>query len=129
MLHRAILGSFERFLGILTENYAGRFPFWLAPLQLVVATITDQAASFAEEVAAACRTAGLKVETDVRNEKINYKIREHSSTKVPIILVVGSREAANKTVAMRRLGGKVQEIVALTQAIDTLTKEATMPGC
>ena len=129
MLHRAILGSFERFLGILTENYAGRFPLWLAPLQIVVATITDKAAGFAEEVAAACHAAGLKVETDVRNEKISYKIREHSATKVPMIFVVGAQEAANGTVAMRRLGGKAQEIVALTQAIDTLTREAAMPGC
>jgi threonyl-tRNA synthetase len=128
MLHRAILGSFERFIGILIENFAGRFPLWLAPVQVVVATITDEAASYAEEVADACRNANLRSETDVRNEKINYKIREHSVAKVPVILVVGAREAVNNTVAMRRLGGKEQEIVALTQAVDTLANEAAMPG-
>jgi len=128
MLHRAILGSFERFLGILIENFAGRFPLWLAPLQVVVATITDEAAPYAQEVADACRAAGLQVETDVRNEKINYKVREHSVGKVPVILVVGAREAAEGTVAMRRLGGKDQEIVALTEAVATLSEEAAMPG-
>ncbi|MEK9677544.1 MAG: threonine--tRNA ligase, partial [Rhodospirillaceae bacterium] len=128
MLHRAILGSFERFIGILIENFAGRFPFWLAPVQVVVATITDEANDYAAEVAAACRDAGIRVETDLRNEKINYKIREHSLGKVPVILVVGAREAADGTVAMRRLGGKSQEIVALDQAVDTLSAEAAMPG-
>ena len=128
MLHRAILGSFERFIGILIENFAGRFPLWLAPLQIIVATVTDEAESYAEDVAEACREASLRSETDVRNEKINYKIREHSVAKVPVILVVGAREAANGTVAIRRLGGKEQEIVALTQAVDTLANEATMPG-
>ena len=127
MLHRAILGSFERFLGILIENFAGRFPLWLAPLQVVVATITDEAAPYAGEVADACRLAGLHVETDLRNEKINYKVREHSVGKVPVILVVGGREAAEGTVAMRRLGGKDQEIVALSEAVDTLSNEAAMP--
>jgi threonyl-tRNA synthetase len=128
MLHRAILGSFERFIGILIENFAGRFPLWLAPLQVVVATITDEANDYAAEVAAACRDAGMRVETDLRNEKINYKVREHSVGKVPVILVVGAREAADGTVAMRRLGGKSQEIVALDQAVATLSAEAAMPG-
>ncbi len=128
MLHRAILGSFERFIGILIENFSGRFPLWLAPLQIVVASITDEAASYAEDVVAACRTVGLKAETDVRNEKINFKVREHSVAKVPVIFVVGAREATNRTVSIRRLGGKEQEIVALAQAVDTLAMEAAMPS-
>jgi|TARA_B100000315_G_scaffold199657_1_gene191571 threonyl-tRNA synthetase len=128
MLHRAILGSFERFLGILIENYAGRFPFWLAPLQVVVATITDEAKPYAEKVLAELKQAGLHAEGDLRNEKINYKVREHSVQKVPVILVVGGREAEENTVAMRRLGGKDQEILALETAIDTLRQEAAMPG-
>ena len=128
MLHRAILGSFERFIGILIENYAGRFPFWLAPLQVVVATITDEAKPYAEKVLEALKDAGLHAEADLRNEKINYKVREHSVQKVPVILVVGAREAEENTVAMRRLGGKDQEILALETAIDTLRQEAVMPG-
>jgi len=128
ILHRAILGSFERFIGILIENFAGRFPFWLAPLQTVVATITDDASDYAEEVLASLKTAGIRAEADLRNEKINYKIREHSHGKVPIILVVGGREAEERTVAIRRLGGKVQEIVALDQAVDTLHSEAADIG-
>ena len=128
ILHRAILGSFERFIGILIENFAGRFPFWLAPLQTVVATITDDASDYAEEVLAALKTAGIRAEADLRNEKINYKIREHSHGKVPIILVVGGREAEERTVAIQRLGGKVQEIVALDQAVDTLHSEAADIG-
>ena len=128
MLHRAILGSFERFIGILIENYAGRFPFWLAPLQVVVATITDEAKPYAEKVLEALKDTGLHAEADLRNEKINYKVREHSVQKVPVILVVGAREAEENTVAMRRLGGKDQEILALETAIDTLRQEAVMPG-
>ena len=128
MLHRAILGSFERFIGILIENFSGRFPLWLAPLQIVVASITDEAASYAEDVVAACRAVSLKAETDVRNEKINFKVREHSVAKVPVIFVVGAREATNRTVSIRRLGGKEQEIVALAQAVDTLAMEAAMPS-
>ncbi len=128
MLHRAILGSFERFIGILIENYAGRFPLWLAPVQAVVATITSDADAYAEEVAAACRKAGLRVETDLRNEKINYKVREHSVTKVPAMLVVGKREAEEGTVAIRRLGGKAQEVMSLTDAIAALAAEGAMPG-
>lgn len=128
MLHRAILGSFERFIGILIENYAGRFPFWLAPVQVVVATITSDADAYAEKVLAALKAAGLKAEIDVRNEKINYKVREHSHAKVPVILVVGKRESEEQTVAMRRLGGKDQEILALEQAIATLTEEAISPA-
>lgn len=127
MLHRAILGSFERFIGILIENYSGRFPLWLAPVQVVVATITSDADDYAQIVVDAMRTAGLNAVLDVRNEKINYKIREHSHAKVPVILVVGQREADEQTVAMRRLGGKDQEILALEKAVATLKEEAISP--
>ncbi len=128
MLHRAILGSFERFLGILIENYAGRFPLWLAPVQTVVATITSDADEYATEVAAACKKAGLRVEADLRNEKINFKVREHSVSKVPTMLVVGKREAEEGTVALRRLGGRDQEVLPLADAIAALVAEGTMPG-
>ncbi|MCH7832386.1 MAG: threonine--tRNA ligase [Proteobacteria bacterium] len=127
MLHRAILGSFERFLGILIEHYAGKFPLWLAPLQVVVATITSEADDYAAQVHAALCEAGLKAELDIRNEKINYKIREHSVAKVPIILVVGAKEAADGTVAMRRLGGKDQENLVLKEATARLREEAAGP--
>jgi threonyl-tRNA synthetase len=128
MLHRALFGSLERFAGILIENYAGRFPLWLAPLQVVVATITEAADVYAAEVLAALKGAGLRAEMDVRNEKINYKVREHSLAKVPVMLVVGAREAETRDVAMRRLGGKAQENVALDAALDTLNHEARIPG-
>ena len=127
MLHRAILGSFERFIGILIENYAGRFPLWLAPLQVVVATITSQADDYARQVMAALEAAGLKAEIDLRNEKINYKVREHSHAKVPVMLVVGAREAAEGSVAVRRLGGKAQEVLALQEAVARLASEAAGP--
>jgi len=128
ILHRAILGSFERFIGILIENYAGRFPLWLAPLQALVATVTNDANDHAKRVLAALRKAGLSAETDLRNEKISYKIREHSHALTPVILVVGKREAEEGTVAIRRLGGKSQEILALDAAMDTLRAEAKSPG-
>ena len=128
MLHRAILGSFERFLGILIEHYAGRFPLWLAPVQAVVTTITNDADAYAEKVAAACRAAGLRIETDLRNEKINYKVREHSLAHVPAILVVGKREADDGTVTVRRLGSKDQEILALDDAVSHLIAEAVSPA-
>jgi threonyl-tRNA synthetase len=127
MLHRAILGSFERFIGILIENYAGRFPLWLAPVQAVVATITSDADAYAREVAAACAAAGLRVEADIRNEKINYKVREHSVAHVPVILVVGRREAEERTVAVRRLGSREQEMLALDDAVGNLMREAASP--
>ncbi|QTC90533.1 threonine--tRNA ligase [Brevundimonas goettingensis] len=127
MLHRAILGSFERFIGIMIENYAGAFPLWLAPVQAVVATITSDADGYAEEVAAKFRAAGLRVETDLRNEKINYKIREHSVGKVPAIAVVGRKEAEEGKVAIRRLGSQAQTIVSVEEAIQLLTEEATPP--
>ena len=127
MLHRAILGSMERFIGILIEHYEGRFPFWLAPVQLVVATITNRADAYAEEVAGVLREAGLRVETDVRNEKINYKVREHSHGKVPAILVVGDKEAESREVSLRRLGSKEQTSLTLDEAVETFVQEALPP--
>jgi threonyl-tRNA synthetase len=127
MLHRAILGSFERFIGILIENFAGAFPLWLAPVQVVVATITSDANAYAEEVAAALRAAGLRVETDLRNEKINYKVREHSLQKVPAIAVVGRKEAEEGRVALRRLGGEAQSLMTLAEAVERLAAEAAAP--
>src|SRR5690606_7048673 len=127
LLHRATPGSFERFIGIMIENYAGAFPLWLAPTQAVVATITSDADGYAEEVAAKFRAAGLRVETDLRNEKINYKIREHSVGKVPAIAVVGRKEAEEGQVAIRRLGSQAQTIVSVEEAIRILTEEATPP--
>ncbi|QEX14930.1 threonine--tRNA ligase [Hypericibacter terrae] len=128
MLHRAIFGSMERFLGILIENFAGKLPFWLAPLQVVVATITDDSRAYGEEVAASLRAAGLRVETDLRNEKINYKVREHSLAKVPVLAVVGKREAEKREVALRRLGGNEQEVLALDEALNRLKTEARSPA-
>jgi threonyl-tRNA synthetase len=127
MLHRAILGSFERFLGILIEQYAGRFPMWLAPVQVVVATIVSDADAYAEEVAGVLRQAGLDVETDLSNQKINAKVREHSLAHVPVLLVVGRREAEQRTVALRRLGGEAQEVLPLDEAVRRLAAEATPP--
>ncbi len=127
MLHRAIIGSFERFLGILIEQYAGRFPLWLAPTQAVVATIVSDADGYAGEVVEALRAAGLAVELDVSNQKINAKIRDHSLHHVPNILVVGRKEAEERTVAIRRLGGASQEVLPLPDAIALLKAEATPP--
>ncbi len=127
MLHRAILGSFERFLGILIEHHAGRFPLWLAPVQVVVATIVSDADAYAREVVATLKAAGLRAELDLRNEKITYKVREHSLAKVPVLLVLGKREAENRSVAVRRLGGADQEVVALDQAVATLVGESAPP--
>ena len=128
MLHRAILGSMERFIGVLIEHYAGRFPLWLAPLQVVVATITNDADSYGADVVAALKQAGLRAELDTRNEKINLKVREHSLQKVPVLVVVGNREAENRTVALRRLGSKDQEVLALDAAIHKLCHEARSPA-
>jgi len=127
MLHRAILGSFERFLAILIENFAGRFPLWLSPVQVVVAPITSEADAYAEEVAAALAARGLRAITDLRNEKINLKVREHSLSKVPVIAVVGRREAEARAVTLRRLGQDAQENLALDDAITRLATEATPP--
>jgi threonyl-tRNA synthetase len=129
MLHRAILGSLERFIGVLIENYAGKLPLWLTPRQVVIATITSDADGYAEEVKAAMVKAGLRAETDIRNEKINYKVREHSVGKVPVIAVVGRKEAEEGTLALRFLGeeGNKQEILPLADAITRLAHEALAP--
>jgi threonyl-tRNA synthetase len=127
MLHRAILGSMERFIGILIEHYAGRFPLWLSPVQAVVATITGDADAYAAEVAEACRAAGLRVVLDTGSETINYKVREHSVARVPVMLVVGKREAENRAVSLRRLGGNAQQALALDEAVARLKVEAAGP--
>ena len=127
MLHRAILGSYERFIGILIEHYAGRFPVWLAPVQAVVATIVSDADAYALEVVEMLKAAGIRVNTDLRNEKINYKVREHSLAKVPHLLVVGGREAEQRTVAIRSLGSDGQRIMSVEEAIAMLKDEATPP--
>jgi threonyl-tRNA synthetase len=127
MVHRAICGSMERFLGILIEHYAGHFPLWLAPVQAVVATITAEADAYAGEVLAALKRAGLRAEADLRNEKINYKVREHSLAKVPVLLVVGRKEAAERTVSVRRLGSPDQRTTPLDAALRALVDEAVPP--
>ena len=127
MLHRAILGSMERWIGILIEQYAGPMPAWLAPVHIVVASITDQANDYAREVAAAAADLGLRVETDLRNEKISYKVREHSVMKVPFILAVGGREAEAGTVALRRLGSNEQQVIDMAEALTTLKSESLAP--
>jgi len=127
MLHRAIFGSMERFIGILIENYAGRLPGWLAPVQVVVTTITSDADHYAGEVAQHLKSAGLRVEIDLRNEKINYKIREHSLAKVPVIAVVGKREAAERTVALRTLGVEKQEFLPLDSTVEHLHSTMSSP--
>ncbi|MGD9845383.1 MAG: threonine--tRNA ligase [Variibacter sp.] len=127
MVHRAICGSMERFLGILIEHHAGHFPLWLAPVQAVVATITADGDDYAQEVIAAARKRGLRVEADLRNEKINYKVREHSLAKVPAMLVVGKKEAAERAVSIRRLGSQAQTVLPLEQALAALVDEATPP--
>jgi threonyl-tRNA synthetase len=128
MLHRAIMGSFERFLGVMIEHYAGRFPLWLAPVQTVVATIVSDADGYAGEVAAALRAAGLEVAVDLSNQKINAKVREHSLAHVPVLAVVGRKEAEARTVALRRLGGEAQEVLALDSALQKLKLEASAPS-
>jgi threonyl-tRNA synthetase len=127
MLHRAMFGSLERFTGILIEHHAGHFPLWLAPTQAVVATITSDADDYAREATALLRRAGLRVESDLRNEKINYKVREHSLAKVPALLVVGKKEAAERSVSIRRLGHEGQQVLPLDQALAALTGEAVAP--
>lgn len=127
MLHRAVFGTFERFTGLLIEHYAGKLPFWLAPVQVVVATITSEADEYARETAGLFEKAGLRVELDIRNEKINYKVREHSHAKVPVIAVVGAREAEEKKVSLRRLGEKAQEVIGRDEASETLAADALAP--
>ncbi|MGC1353698.1 MAG: threonine--tRNA ligase, partial [Xanthobacteraceae bacterium] len=127
MLHRAMFGSLERFTGIMIEHYAGHLPLWLSPLQAVVATITSDADDYAREAIAAAQRLGLRVEGDLRNEKINYKVREHSLAKVPVLLVVGKKEAAERTVSIRRLGKDEQQVIGLDAALAALAQEAVPP--
>jgi threonyl-tRNA synthetase len=127
MLHRAILGTLERFIGILIENYAGKLPLWLAPVQCVVATITSEADPYAQNVLESLKKAGLRAELDTRNEKINYKIREHSVQKVPTLFVVGAREAENGTVAIRRMDETAQPVEKLEDAVCALAQAAAAP--
>ncbi len=127
MLHRAVLGSFERFMGVLIEHYAGKFPIWLAPVQVVVASITDDALEYADHIQKQLSDAGVRSHLDTRNEKINYKVREHSLQKVPYILVVGKREAEEKTVAVRVLGGETQQVMPFLDFLKSIEKEACIP--
>lgn len=128
MLHRALFGSIERFLGILIENHAGKLPLWLSPEQVVVCPIVSDMNGYAEEVAAKLRAAGLYAKTDTRNEKITYKIREHSVAKIPVIAVVGAKEKENSTVTVRRLGSEKQEVMKLDDFVAALVEEAKMPS-
>jgi threonyl-tRNA synthetase len=127
MVHRAICGSLERFTGILIENFAGHFPLWLAPKQAVIATITQEGDDYARQVHAAARKLGLRVDIDLRNEKINYKVREHSVGKMPVMLVVGKKEAETRTVSVRRLGSQDQTVMPLDAALAALVEEAVPP--
>jgi threonyl-tRNA synthetase len=127
MLHRATLGSFERFIGILIEEHSGKLPFWLAPRQVVVAAIVSDADHYVHDVVRMLRDAGVRAEADVRNEKINYKIREHSVGKVPVILAVGQREIEEQTVSVRRLGEKETSVASLTEIVENLRGQALPP--
>jgi threonyl-tRNA synthetase len=127
MLHRAMFGSLERFTGIMIEHYAGHLPLWLSPVQAVIATITSDADDYAREAVAAAQRSGLRVESDLRNEKINYKVREHSLAKIPVLLVVGKKEAAERTVSIRRLGSDKQQTMPLDAALAALAQEAVPP--
>ena len=127
MVHRAICGSLERFTGILIENFAGHFPLWLAPRQIVIATITSDGDDYARDVLKAAKKLGLRAELDLRNEKINYKVREHSVAKVPVLLVVGKKEAETRQVSMRRLGSDKQQVMPLDAALSGLADEALPP--
>ena len=128
MLHRAIFGSLERFIGILIEHHAGNLPLWLAPVQVKVLTITSDADEYAAEIEACLRANGMRAETDIRNEKISYKVREHSVAKVPVQFAVGQRELENRSVAIRRLGSKKQEVMSLDDAIAALKSEISNRG-
>ena len=128
MLHRAIVGSMERFIGVLIEHFAGHFPLWLSPVPVVVATITDDARDWAETVVARLKAAGVQAEADLRNEKIGYKVREHSNAKTPQIWVVGKQEAADQKVAIRRLGSQQNEVVDFATALEQITEATRLPG-
>jgi threonyl-tRNA synthetase len=127
MIHRAICGSMERFIGILLEHHAGHLPLWLAPVQIVICTITSDADDAALKFAARAKKLGLRVETDLRNEKINYKVREHSLAKVPVLIALGRKEASENTVSVRRFGSNAQTVVSAEEALDALASEAVPP--
>jgi len=127
MVHRAICGSMERFIGILLENYAGHLPLWIAPTQIVVCTITQEGDDYAMEIVAEARKKGLRVEVDLRNEKISYKVREHSLAKVPVLIAVGKKEAAERTLSIRRMGSNGQQSLPTEDALAALVAEATPP--
>ena len=127
MLHRACLGSFERFIGILIEEHAGKLPIWLAPRQVVVASIVSDADDFVHETVATLRAVGVRAEAAIRNEKINSKVREHSVAKVPVILAIGMKEVEDRTVSVRRLGSKQSEVMKLEQLVADLKIESTPP--
>ena len=126
MLHRAILGSMERFIGVLIENTSGKFPLWLSPIQIIITNIATESSEYAKEVYNKCIDSKLRAEIDLRNEKISYKVREHSSRKIPIIFVVGKNEMKDKTVSIRRLGSDNQEIKSIENAIDEILKESNI---
>jgi threonyl-tRNA synthetase len=128
MLHRAMLGSIERFMAVLIEHHAGNLPLWLAPQQVKVLTITSEADDYAAEIVAELRAAGLRADSDLRNEKISYKVREHSVAKVPVLFAIGQREIENRTVAVRRLGSKQQQVLSLEDAIAALKSEIENRG-
>ena len=128
MLHRALFGSLERFAGILIEHYAGHLPFWLSPLQIIIATITSDSDNYADNVFNQLRDKGLRVEKDIRNEKIGYKIREHSTSKIPVIIIIGKKEAENKTVSVRRLGNEKTETFNVEEILKVLCKESLPPN-
>jgi threonyl-tRNA synthetase len=128
MIHRAILGSFERFIGVLIENYSGRLPLWLAPCQVVISSITSDVNTYVEEVATILKKKGVRVKTDIRNEKISYKVREHSAAKVPVIMVIGKKEAEEKTISVRRLGSDKTTSYALNDIVDEISIEAMSPN-
>ena len=127
MIHRAVLGSFERFIGVLIENYSGRLPFWLAPLQVSVATIISDVDDYAKEIIGLLEESGIRCHADIRNEKISYKVREHSSAKVPVIMALGQREKDNRTVSIRRIGSDKTETIDLKEALKILSIENSNP--
>ena len=127
MIHRAMFGSLERFTGILIEHHAGHLPLWLSPQQITVCTITQEADDYAMEIIAKARSRGLRIEGDLRNEKINYKVREHSLAKIPVLLCIGRKEAAETSVSIRRLGSQAQTSMSLDEALDMLAAEAIAP--
>jgi threonyl-tRNA synthetase len=127
MIHRAVLGSFERFIGVLIENYSGKLPFWLAPIQVAVATIISDVDDYAEEIIEALENAGIRCHSDLRNEKISYKVREHSAAKIPMIMAIGAREKESKTVSIRRIGSDKTEIIGFDEALKVLTAQNSNP--